>query len=104
MGAGMLRIEEVAAILHCSINTVNSWYRFRRQFPDDEYAKLLPDYVQEKGRTSARYWKSDDLWKFAEFRSKLPIGRNGVMGEITQKYTTRKGGKKNGNNTGKTEL
>lgn len=87
---GMLRIEEVAAILHCSINTVNSWYRFRRSCPDDKYAKMLPDYVQEGGRTSARYWHSDDMWKFVQFRSQLPIGRNGVMGEVTQKYTHQK--------------
>lgn len=92
---GKLRIEEVAAILHCSTNTINSWYRFRKQFPEDEYAKLLPDYTQGDSRTSARYWDSGDLWKFAEFRLKLPIGRNGVMGDITQKYTTRKGGKNN---------
>lgn len=93
MKDGMLRIEEVAALLHCSANTVNSWYRFKKACPEDPYAKILPDYVQEGGRTSPRYWTQEDLWKFAEFRSKLPIGRNGVMGKVTQKYTTRKGGK-----------
>ena len=81
-----LRIEEVALFVGVSVNTVNSWYRFKREEPDNEYAKLLPDYKQDGGDRSTRYWTSEDIEKFLEFKQKRPIGKNGVMGMITQKY------------------
>ena len=86
MKNGMLRVEEVAIILQCSVNTINSWYRFRAANPDDEYAKMLPNYTQADSRTSARLWKQTDIPKLLEFKHKRPIGRNGVMGSVTQKY------------------
>lgn len=81
-----LRIEEVAIRIGVSVNTVNSWYRFKKQNPDDEYAKMLPDYTQEGGDRSVRYWTEQDIDKLLEFKNKRPTGRNGVMGIVTQKY------------------
>ena len=80
-----LRIEEVSLFLGVSVETINIWYRFKRQHPDDEYAKILPEYEQDTAR-SCRYWKSTDIDKLIEFKNSRPIGRNGVMGTITQKY------------------
>lgn len=81
-----LRIEEVAIFVGVSVNTVNSWYRFKKQNPEDDYAKLLPEYKQDGGDRSVRYWDEADIDKLLEFKSKRPTGRNGVMGTVTQKY------------------
>ena len=81
-----LRIEEVAIFVGVSVATVNSWYRFKRENPDDPYAKMLPDYIQEGGDKSVRYWTETDIDRLLEFKDKKPTGRNGVMGSITQKY------------------
>ena len=80
-----LTAQQIVVILGISENTLNFWYRFRRNNPDNEYAKLLPDYIKESEK-SKRLWKRDDLWKFAEFQKSIPKGRNGIMGNVTQKY------------------
>lgn len=85
-----LRIEEVAIILGVSTNTINYWYRFKAQNPDNEYAKLLPDYHQDGGEKSPRYWKQNDIPKFIQFQEKIPKGRGGIMGAVTQKYVKTK--------------
>ena len=96
MSNSKLRVEEVAIILGCSINTINSWYRFKAKEPDNEYAKLLPEFTREGDKERGmRLWKQADIKKFVEFQKARPIGRNGVMGDITQKYV-KKGDKKNG--------
>lgn len=84
-----LRIEEVALFLGVSVETINIWYRFKKQHPDDVYAKMLPDYEQESSR-SCRYWNQSDIDKLLEFKKARPIGRNGAMGTITQKYVKKK--------------
>ena len=94
MKDGLLRVEEVALILNCSVNTINAWYRFRSQEPDNEYAKMLPDYIKAGGQTTVRLWKQSDIPKLLEFQHKRPIGRNGVMGKVTQKYVNKKEDKK----------
>lgn len=82
-----LRIEEVASILGCSINTIENWYRFKRYNPDNEYVKILPEPIRlNESPKAARYWKQSDIYKFIEFRNAIPKGRNGLMGSITQKY------------------
>lgn len=82
---GLLKIQEVACLLGCSVNTINHWYAFKRAKPNDEYAKLLPDFIQN-GDRQCRYWKQDDIWKLIEFQKQIPKGRNGVLGVVTQKY------------------
>ena len=80
----LLRIEEVALLVNTSTQTINNWYRWKKLNPNHELAKLLPDYIQE-GPRQTRYWKKADVWTIAEFKSSIPHGRNGILGEITQK-------------------
>ena len=81
----LLKLEEVAVLINSSGKSINNWYWFKRENPDNEYAKMLPDYIQEGGRQT-RYWKESDVWKLIEFKQAIPKGRGGVMGDITQKY------------------
>lgn len=85
----LLKIEEVALLTNVSIQTINNWYAFKRMKPDDEYATLLPDFMQ-MGERQTRFWKYADVWKLIEFKNKIPKGRNGVLGCITQRYVKAK--------------
>ena len=88
-----LRIEEVALVVGVSIQTINNWYRWKKLHEDDELATLLPNYEQV-GERQIRYWDQNDVWSIMEFKKRLPHGRNGILGEITQKHTKyRKGDK-----------
>ena len=80
-----LKITEVAVLINRSTQTINMWYQWKRENPDNELAQLLPEYVQE-GSRKTRYWKQEDVWKFIEFEQRMPKGRNGLMGKTTQKY------------------
>lgn len=91
---GLLKIEEVAILIGCSVNTINNWYRYKKQNPNEEISQSLPDFIQEQERQT-RYWKKEDIYKLIEFQSKLPRGRNGLLGTVTQKYY-KKEKKKNG--------
>lgn len=86
----LLKLEEVALRVDVSFKTINNWYMFRKQNPDNEYAKMLPDFIQS-GARQTRYWRESDIWKLIEFKQAIPQGRNGIMGEITQKYYKKKG-------------
>lgn len=88
MAKEQLRIEEVALFLGVSVETINIWYRFKNQHPDNEYAQLLPEFVKVNG---TRYWTQEDISKLMDFKEKRPMGRNGAMGAITQKYVKKKG-------------
>lgn len=81
----LLRLEEVAILIGSSGKSINNWYMFKKQYPDNAYAKILPDFIQE-GERQTRYWKESDIWRLIKFKSSIPQGRNGVMGSITQKY------------------
>lgn len=85
----LLKLEEVAILIGSSGKSINNWYWFKRENPDNEYAKLLPDFVQD-GPRQTRYWKESDIWKLLEFKQAIPQGRNGIMGSITQKYYHKK--------------
>lgn len=84
MAERMLKIEEVALMLGVSTQTINIWYRWARENPDNELAKLVPQYVQT-GSRQTRYWTQSDVWKLVEFSKSIPRGRNGIMGDITQR-------------------
>lgn len=86
----LLRLEEVAILIGSSGKSINNWYMFRKQNPDNEYAKMLPDFIQQ-GARQTRYWKESDVWKLIEFKQSIPQGRNGIMGCITQKYYHKEG-------------
>lgn len=81
----LLKLEEVAMLIGSSCKSINNWYWFRRENPDNEYAKMLPEYTQH-GARQTRYWKESDLWKLIEFKKAIPQGKKGVMGSITQRY------------------
>ena len=86
----LLNVSEVSLLVGSSIQTISSWYRWKALHPDHELAKIIPDYVRI-GNRRTRYWKRDDVWKLVEFKNSIPQGRNGIMGEITQKYVKKKG-------------
>lgn len=85
----LLKLEEVALRVDVSFKTINNWYMFRKQNPDNEYAKMLPNFIQS-GARQTRYWRESDIWKLIEFKQAIPQGRNGIMGDITQKYYRKK--------------
>ena len=64
----LLKIEEVAVLIGSSVQTINNWYAFKRAEPENEYAKMLPDYEQA-GERQIRLWNKDDIQKFIEFRT-----------------------------------
>lgn len=84
MAERMLKIEEVALMLGVSTQTINIWYRWARENPDNEFAKMIPKYTQS-GSRQTRYWLQSDVWKLIEFSKMIPRGRNGIMGDITQR-------------------
>ena len=84
MAERLLKIEELALLVGVSTQTINIWYRWKRQNPDNPLATLLPDYIQS-GVRQTRQWKQSDVWSLVNFRNSIPKGRNGIMGEITQR-------------------
>lgn len=86
MSRRKLRVEEVALSVGVSVKTINNWYQFKKENPDNKFAKMLPDFQQEHPRAT-RFWYTEDIWKILEFRKAIPkTGRAGIMGSITQKY------------------
>lgn len=92
MSNHLLRIEEVALTINSSVQTLNNWYRWKKLHPDSIYAAMLPDYIQV-GNKQTRYWNVEDIGKLIEFKTSIPHGRNGVLGEITQRRSKTKGDK-----------
>lgn len=95
MAEKLLNAQEVALLVGCSVYMLNVWYKWKKLHPEHELAKLLPDY-QQNGERQTRYWKMNDVYQIIEFRQKLPIGRHGIMGDVTQKWVRNKE-KKDGN-------
>ncbi|WP_034450215.1 hypothetical protein [Butyrivibrio sp. AE2032] len=85
----ILTVAELAVRIGSSVPTVSSWYRFKKENPEHELAKLLPDFFR-KGAHRTRCWHESDIEKLLKFKASIPQGRNGVMGSITQKYQKRK--------------
>lgn len=77
---GYIKIEELAMRIDSSVQTINNWYKWKRENPDNESASLLPEYIQE-GNRQTRYWNTSDIWKFIEFKTAIVHGRNGIMGQ-----------------------
>ena len=80
-----IKLEELAVMVGVSVKTINNWYAWKKENPDHELAKLLPDYTQH-GERQTRYWKQSDVWSVAKFKASLPQGRGGILGSVTQKY------------------
>lgn len=80
----LLRAEEVALLVGVSTQTLNNWYRWKRLNPEHPLAALLPDFIQSNPRQT-RYWRKSDIWNVAQFKNTIPHGRNGILGEVTQR-------------------
>ena len=92
----MINATEVALLVGTTVPTLNTWYKWKALEPEHELAKLLPDYTRI-GNKRTRYWKESDVYKIIEFRAKLPQGRNGVLGKVTQKYVKKEKNDENKN-------
>lgn len=80
-----INVTTVSFLVGVTVQTVTSWYKWKDLHPDHELAKLLPEY--SRGERNARLWDKADIWKLIEFKKSIPQGRNGLMGDVTQKYT-----------------
>ena len=88
-----LKIEEVAMRVGVSVQTLNRWYKYKKDNPRDSLAKLIPAYKKVKHPTGfMRVWTEDDVWKLVEFKTKMIYGRCGRMSNYKGKGT------KNGKN------
>ena len=85
----LLNAQEISVLTGISLKTLDMWYMWKRKHPEHELAQMLPDYVQE-GNRNKRFWKPNAVYELCEFRLALPHGRNGVMGDVTQKYIRRR--------------
>lgn len=108
MSERLLKVTEVAFIVGVAPKTIEVWYAFKRKHPENEYAKMLPNYQQETSR-GIRYWKECDIEKILEFKNNKPTGRNGLFGDITHmnyyklKREAKNGKKKSGKSKRKVE-
>lgn len=89
MSERLLNVQEVALLIGSSIQTISSWYRWKELHKEHELAKLIPDY-RRIGNRNTRYWVQEDVWKLLEFKKSIKFGRNGIMGDVTQKYVKKK--------------
>ena len=88
-----IKIEELAMRIDSSVQTINNWYKWKRDNPKNELAQILPEYEQE-GNRQTRYWNTGDIWKMIEFKQAIIHGRNGVMGQSRPKKGKNYGKKK----------
>lgn len=91
--------NEVAFYIGVVVPTLNRWYLFKKENPDNEWSNEIPEYITlTDGQKAQRYWKESDIWRLRAFKDKFPKGRNGIMGSVSQRYqkTTKQGRAKNG--------
>lgn len=83
MNKSGMKIEEVAMRVGVSVETINRWYREKKNNPGNEFLQALPCYELAKNPFSGvvRFWTSEDVWKLIEFKSKIKVGRTGQMGK-----------------------
>jgi len=91
----MLTLNQVCSRLKISRYTLENWYRFKREYPDDELALLLPDYYKERVN-SQRFWNKADIKRLREFKNSRKLGRNGQMSKSIQKYVRKRKELENG--------
>ncbi len=83
--AKMYNLTEVAFALGCSTQTVNTYYKFKVENPDDALSAMIPDFVRD-GKCRTRYWTEESVEQLLIFRANLPKGKNGLLGRVTQRY------------------
>lgn len=84
-----LKIEEVAVKVGVSTQTLNRWYKFKKENPNNKMSKLLPAYKVAKSEKNLpiRLWKESDINKLAKFRDSVTRGRDGIMGQYKGRGT-----------------
>ncbi|MBR6381441.1 MAG: hypothetical protein IKS07_07205 [Lachnospiraceae bacterium] len=85
----LMTLTEVACEVGCSVQTLNTYYKFKMENPDSDIAMMLPDYIR-KGNRRTRYWSPEDVEAIKAFREMLPKGRYGLLGSVTQRYVSPK--------------
>lgn len=81
----LFNIAEVSVMTGMSIKSLETWYRFKKECPDNEYAKMLPEIIHTSNHRQ-RCWTLEGVQALREFKAKIPRGRKGVMADVTQKY------------------
>lgn len=77
-----IRIEEIALVLGVNQFSIERWYKFKRENPDNEYAKILPEFtyqINSKNR-KVRCWKASDIEALKKFQDNIVLGTKGFMG------------------------
>lgn len=84
-----LKIEEVAIRVGVSVQTLNRWYKFKKEHPEDEVSKLIPDFTKKNTSCGfVRVWNDADVWKLVDFKTtQVKSGRTGRMGKYGGKGT-----------------
>ena len=90
----LLNLTELACEVGCSVQTINSYYRFKKENPESDIAMALPDFTR-CGTRNTRYWKAEDVEAIKAFRESIPQGCKGIMGSVTQRYVKRNNTPKN---------
>ena len=67
-----IAIKALSEKLNISIQTINGWYRWRMQYPDNSLSAILPDFLMADGYPRIRYWSPKRKTKFNEFMSAIP--------------------------------
>lgn len=81
----LLNATETSMLVGTTVPTLNMWYKWKRLNPGHPMAELLPDY-KVIGNKNTSYWTPGDVEKLIEFKNSIPKGRNGILGEVTQRY------------------
>jgi len=77
-----LKIEEVAVKVGVSVQTLNRWYKFKKENPKDSISKTLPAYKMVTTTSGCvRLWQEKDVEKLKDFKSNIIPGRTGRMGK-----------------------
>lgn len=90
MSERLLKPMEVALLANTTVPTLNMWYKWKKLNPEHELAQLLPEPVRGGYNGNTRFWKESDVYHIIEFKARIPRGRDGIMGEVTQKYVKKR--------------
>ena len=87
--ANLLRIEEVAMILGVSVQTLERWYKFKKEHPESEVAQEIPNYIYGAtvGSGKTRLWTQEAVFSLVQFKGERKLGRTGKMGKYGGKGT-----------------
>ena len=84
----MMKIEEVAVRVGVSVQTLNRWYKYKKENPKSEVSKQIPAYTKKKTSSGfVRLWSDDDIWKLVQFKLNNKVGRTGRMGKYEGRGT-----------------